>query len=104
MALQVISNRIDAAGFRRVVIQNDANLSQTIALKFPPGLTVQQMKDIAQVKIDDEIARRAVLVARQATLDQITANVGLHQQGRLNATQQAQLLTALCAEWRGGNA
>lgn len=103
MTLQVISNTVDATGnWRRLVIQNDANLSQIIAIKVPVGATVAQMRAIAQAAIDDEIARRAADAARQTLLAQITNSVGLQQQGRLSAAQQTVLLNALCAEWKGG--
>lgn len=101
MALVILSNYVDAAGWRRVVIANDANPAQSLALKFPAGMTAAEMRAAAQVQIDAEIARVQAANARLALLAQITNSVGLYQQGRLSAAQQTALLTALCAEWKG---
>lgn len=99
MALVIDRNYLDPAGFRRVLIRD--NVSQrTLDMKFPAGLTVQQMQALAQIKIDAEIARIQAENAERARLAAITANVVLYLNGKLNAAQQTALLVELAREWR----
>lgn len=99
MALTIVRNEIDAAGFRRVVIRSDAG--EHMALKFPPGTSAAAMRAKAQEVIDAEVARRQDRAQESVRVDAITDGVGKYLQGQLSNAQKATLLDALAKEWKG---
>lgn len=97
MTTDLLSNQVDAAGRRRVVIQVDGG--EPIALKFPAGATVAEMKAEAHRVVAAEVARRQAEGAEATRLRGITDAAGRHMQGLLSAAQKTALLDALAAEW-----
>lgn len=100
MALQVIDNYIDAAGWRRVRIQNDVT-GECALFKFPAALPLAEVRLRVQAWLNDEIARRQAEGTERTRVSAITTAVGQYIQGALTTPQQATLLAALAKEWRG---
>lgn len=99
MALTIIENFIDPAGYRRVRVQlHDGN---TQFFKFAPGMTTDQMKAEVQAWLDAEQARRQAEAAERTRLAQITA--ACRNFGSLTNQQKATLLDALVEEWLRAN-
>jgi hypothetical protein len=99
MALEIISNYIDAAGKRRVLIQIHGG--DSIELKFQVGMTVAEMKAEAQRAIDREIAKRQEERDERTRIEVISAAVARYLEGKLTNGARTQLLDALAREWRG---
>jgi hypothetical protein len=99
MALQIVENYIDPAGYRRVRVQRDDG--ECMLFKFNPGMTVAEMHAQAQLAIDAEIAARQAANTERNRIAAITNGVALYGQGSLTLAQKGLLLDALAAEWKG---
>lgn len=101
MAVQVdiIENYIDSAGWRRIRAQID--LGDCISLKFPPGMTVEEMKAEAREVIVRYIQGIQTRDGERNRIKQITNAINLYGRGQLTNNQKIALLDALCAEWKG---
>lgn len=100
MAIQVIDNYIDAAGWRRVRILNDVT-GEVALFKFAADLPLADVRLQVLAWLTAEVARRQAEATERTRLATITAAIDQYLQGKLPLPQQATLLTALAKEWRG---
>lgn len=96
--LSVVENYVDSAKYRRVRIQVDGG--ECISLKFPPGMTVLEMKAEAQrvisARLQDEQNQRTEIQRKR----QISLACDKYAAGTLTNLQKANLLEALVNEWK----
>lgn len=100
MAIQIIDNYIDAGGWRRVRILDDATGACAL-FKFPAAVPLADVRLRVQAWLTDEVARRQAEATERTRVTAITTAVGQYFQGVLTTPQQATLLAALAKEWRG---
>ena len=98
MALEIVENYIDISGYRIVRVQIDGG--SCIMLKFPPGKTVEEMKDAARVVIDAELENRQRIEAEISRRNNIKNVIIQYFAGTLTNNQKVQLLEVLIAEWK----